>query len=66
MVYLVLAWPEGLASTFPLTQHSAAGRVAREVLRWAPPSSFATTMGIPIWFLFLRLLICLSSAGTPF
>jgi hypothetical protein len=53
----------GMNMTFPLTQHSAAGRVAREVLRWALPSSVAPTEGIPNWFLFLRLLICLSSAG---
>ena len=47
---LAFSRPVGLTATLPLTQHSAAGRVAWEVLRWALPVSVAPTMGIPFGF----------------
>ena len=47
---LVFSWSKGLKATFPLTQHSAAGRVAREVMRWAPSFSVAPTKDIPVGF----------------
>jgi len=34
----------------PETQHFAAGRVAREIMRWAPPVSLAATKGIAFAF----------------
>lgn len=47
---LEFAWLWGLEAIFSFTQHSAAGWVAREVLRWALPFSVAPTQGIPIGF----------------
>ena len=34
-------------------------------LVWAPPISLATTFGIVIYFLFLRVIRCFSSPGSP-
>lgn len=39
-----------LLATIPLTQHFAAGLVAREIMRWAVPVSLAATKGIAIAF----------------
>ena len=45
-----LAWLRLQGKPTSLTQHPSSGRVARNVMRWAHPFSFATTKGIPFGF----------------
>ena len=56
--------------TLPLTTHLAMARsyYPREAgtsLVWALPRSLATTGGIIVYFLFLKVLRCFSSLGSP-
>ena len=66
--------PTGLSppmAGFPKTVRLPIGRIMRSVpqdariLVWAPPRSLAATCGIEFFFLFLRVLRCFSSPGSP-
>ena len=50
VAYLEFVCLQGLKATLPFTQHSAAGQVPREVMRWAVPFSVAPTKGISFDF----------------
>ena len=63
--------PAGLPMPFPFIWQSFRQSIPRPVNRtvWAPPISLAATLGITLHFcfcfLFLRLLRCFSSPGSP-
>ena len=58
---------DGLPMPFPCIPQSLRQSIPRHMNMavWAPPISLAATLGINFCFLFLRLLRCFSSPGSP-